>query len=93
MASYSDPFRPRHEPARSIYDAFQQEAMHRRGRSVEEWSAAEVDAVLKAANDYAKANGLPPVSRQDVERAERYARGSIDYGAKWAYAVTEKLQR
>lgn len=28
-----------------------------------------------------------------VERAERYAMGSVDYGAKWAYSVVDAMRR
>lgn len=44
-----DVFRPRMEPHRSIYDAFQDEAAKRKGRPFEEWSRAEMNAVHQAA--------------------------------------------
>jgi hypothetical protein len=88
-----DPFRPSSEPARSIYDAFQAEASKRKGRSVDKWVAAELDAVLAASVAAAQRCGLSAPSRDDVVRAELYARGSVDYGAKWAYTLTNRMVR
>ena len=83
-----DPFRPRRQPAQTIYDAFQEEARKRKdGRSFEEWSEAERMAVWKAASEYAQAHGMTVPTMEQVKSAERYAMGSIDYGAKWAYQV------
>ena len=48
-----DIFRPRFEPARLLYDAFQDEASKRKSRTVEEWISAERDRVWIAARDYA----------------------------------------
>lgn len=53
-----DIFKPRQEPARSIYQAFQLEAGKRRGRSIEEWIAAEEDAVLREGVIQAVSHGL-----------------------------------
>jgi len=88
-----DIFQPRHEPAKSIYDAFQTEAAKRQGRSVEEWQAAERDAVYREAVHQAQKLGLRVPSIDDVVSAERYASGSVDYGAKWAYGVTEVIRK
>lgn len=38
------------------------------------------------------AHGLIVPTLQQVERAERYAMGSVDYGAKWAYGVSEVMR-
>lgn len=87
----TDPFRPRHEPARTIYDAFQAEAKRRKERTVEEWVRAERDAVWRAARDYAQQHELTIPTMAQVESAERYAMGSVDYGAKWAYQVERHM--
>ena len=86
-------FRPRHQPAQAIYDAFQAEATKRRSRSVDEWVAAEHQAVWKAACDAAEHLGLPPPTMEQVTRAETCARGHVDYGAKWAYGIVESMNR
>jgi hypothetical protein len=88
----SDPFEPRHEPARSIYLAFQAEAAKRPGRSVEQWQEAEITAVYVEANRQSDMLDLRPVTRDQVERAETYARGSIDYGLTWALQVVREMQ-
>lgn len=86
-AASFDPFSPRHEPARSLYDAFQREAEQRPTRSVEEWTSAEIEAVLAESKALATKLNLREPTRTEIADAERSARGHIDYGAKWAYAV------
>lgn len=71
----ADHFKPTREPALSLYVALQDEASKRHGRTVDEWSAAEVTAVLDAARRLAPLHGLREPTRQDVEAAEVYARG------------------
>ena len=46
-----DIFRPRHQPAQMLYDAFQKEAEKRDKRDFKEWSEAEIQAVWKAARE------------------------------------------
>ena len=87
-----DIFEPRREPARSIYQAFQAEAEKRNGRSCDEWMAAEKDAVHREAAFQAQQMGMQVPSIQQVAAAERYASGSVDYGAKWAYGVVEAMR-
>ena len=87
-----DPFEPTREPARTLYKAFQTEALKRRTRSVEEWVSSERLAVHSAAKAYARTHGLREPTLEEVARAERYAMGSIDYGAKWAYQVEAAMQ-
>ncbi len=86
-----DVFRPHNDPARAIYDAFQAEASKRDERDTEEWLKKEPEAVWRAACDYAKAHGLQEPTLAQVERAERYAQGSSDYGAQWAYALVRYM--
>ena len=86
-----DPFQPRHEPARTIYDAFQDEATKRPGRK--DWVKAERERVWSVARDYAQQHGLPVPTLAEVERAEQSACGHVDYGSKWAYGVAELLRR
>lgn len=87
----SDFFRPRHEPARTLYDAFIAEAAKRKGRPLAEWLEAEPVAVWQAACTYARQHALKAPTLEDVKEAERYARGSADYGAKWAYVLARKM--
>ncbi|MHC2876249.1 hypothetical protein [Ralstonia sp. 121560039-2] len=79
------------EPARSIYDALRREASKRNERTVEEWLAAERDAVLREAIFQAQKLGLKTPSLQDVEHAERLASGHTDYASKWAIGVAEAM--
>lgn len=88
-----DPFRPRREPARSIYEAFQAEATHRRSRSVDDWIRGERDTVQSTAARLAPSFGLRPPTTDEVEIAERLARGHIDYGLKWALYVVEAMHQ
>lgn len=88
-----DPFRPRSEPARTIYDAFQAEAENRNGRPPEEWIEAERLAVLKAAQEAAPKYGLRAPTLKEVATAERYAMGSIDYGKTWAHQVVDAMRK
>lgn len=87
-----DIFQPRHEPARSIYDAFQKEATKRNGRSIEDWMHAEREAVLREATIQAARFGLRVPTMEEIVSAERYASGSIDYGSTWAYQVTNAMK-
>jgi hypothetical protein len=88
-----DIFEPRHGPARSIYLAFQKEAEKRKERSVDAWMAAERDAVFREAVHQAQRLGMRAPTMDQVIRAERYATGSADYGAKWAYCIVEAMQK
>lgn len=86
-----DVFEPRHEPAKSIYLAFQEEASKRKGRSVEQWMKEETDAVFRACEREARKLGLQAPTMEQVQSAERYAMGSVDYGAKWAYQLVRVM--
>ena len=88
-----DIFEPRHEPARSIYLAFQSEAANRKGRSTDEWLSAERDAVFREAVHQAQKLGMRVPTMDEVVRAENYASGSADYGAKWAYCLVEAMRK
>ncbi|WP_157638500.1 hypothetical protein [Burkholderia ubonensis] len=37
--------------------------------------------------------GLRAPSMDEIVSAERYAMGSIDYGAKWAYGIVEAMHK
>ena len=91
MSIEYDFFRPRQAPASVLYDAFQAEALHRKRRDVEEWIRLELEAVHRAACSYAAEHGLKPPPMEEVAVAERIARGSADYGSKWAILVAEKM--
>ncbi|RYH65009.1 MAG: hypothetical protein EON54_06100 [Alcaligenaceae bacterium] len=84
-------FRPRAAPASVLYDAFQAEALHRKSRDLDEWIRLELLAVFNAATHYAQEHGLTAPTFEDVATAERIARGSADYGSKWAHMVTQKM--
>jgi hypothetical protein len=86
-----DPFLPIHEPARTIYMAFKEEASKRKTRPGLEWIELERKAVHAAACMYARDRGLKEPTLEDVESAERYACGSVDYGAKWAHALARTM--
>lgn len=86
-----DPFRPHRQPAQAIYDAFQLEATHRRQRKLDEWIRLEREAVFAAAGKYAEEHSLVKPTMLEIESAERYARGSVDYGSKWAHGVASLL--
>lgn len=87
-----DVFQPRTEPAKSIYEAFQTEAAIRGGRSTEEWQLAERNAVHREATLQAQKLGLVAPTMAEVERAERHALGSIDYGSKWASSLASGMR-
>ena len=91
MSIEYDFFRPRQAPASALYDALRAEALHRKGRDVEEWIRLELEAVHRAACSYAADHGLKPPPMEEVAVAERIARGSADYGSKWAILVAEKM--
>ncbi len=86
-----DLIRPHTEPARTLYDALQKEALKRSGRSVAHWHHAERKAVWSAARDYAQRHGLRVPTLAEVGRAESLACGHVDYGAKWAYGVARTM--
>lgn len=88
----SDTFRPRHEPARTIYDALQSEAAKREGRTVKQWQRMEVMAVWQAAHDYAHQYSMRIPTMDDIERADRQACGHIDYAAKLAYGIAAAMR-
>lgn len=84
---------PRSEPALSLYLALQSEAAHRKGREIEQWNRAELQPVHAAALAVFPQYGLRPPTRRKVESAQVYACGSIDCGAKWAYALIDTVRR
>lgn len=88
-----DIFQPRHEPARSIYEAFRKESEKRRGREPEVWIAAEREAVLQEAVRQAEKLGLRAPTEQEVMQAEVSACGHVDYGSKWALRVAEAMRQ
>lgn len=49
-----DIFEPRGEPAKSIYQVFQTEAVRRKGRPLDEWIQAGRDAVFRECVNQAK---------------------------------------
>lgn len=86
-----DAFEPRNEPAKSIYLAFQVEAAKRHGRALEEWTEAERTAVHQECRRQAECRGLKVPTIEEVTATERYARGSIDYGATWVYQLVRTM--
>ena len=88
-----DIFRPRTNPARSIYDAFQKEADKRGGRTISEMITLEREAVFEAAKEQAAILNLKSPTMADVVNAETNASGHTDYAAKWAYGVAETMKK
>lgn len=88
-----DHFRPRTQPAQAIYDAFSEESKKRDGRNFDESHEAEKKAVHIAAVKMAKELNLREPTLEDINHAERYASGHTDYGACWAYKVTDIMSR
>lgn len=95
MTVHIDVFRPRMQPHRSIYDAFQDEALKRLGRSFEEWVLAEKAAVYQAALRASADAGfrLQAPTMEMVESAEISARGSVDYGLTWVCHLLRSMQK
>lgn len=87
-----DIFRPRNEPARTIYDAFQKAAAVRSDVPIETWVMRERLTVWTAARDYAQQHGMRVPTIEEVQDAENVAMGHVDYGSKWAYGVTEAMR-
>lgn len=84
-------FRPTHEPARQLYDAFQIEAKLRKGREVGIWIEKERVAVWTAARNYAQQQGRMVPTLEQIRAKEQLALGHTDCGAKWAHGVAELL--
>lgn len=82
-----DPFRPYGEISAQIYDCIRAEARLRKSRPGLTWIQAELDAVYKHASALFPAYGILPPTREQVVKAEIYARGSADYSSKWAISL------
>lgn len=74
---------------KAITAALNREAGKRRGRSFEQWSAAEAQAVWAATRDFAQQHGLRVPTLAEIVRVERQACGHIDYASKWALCAIE----
>lgn len=90
----NDPFRPKNDPARAIYDCFQVEAAKRGDKLEYEWRGNERVVVFVAATTWChkhpdKVARFPTMEM--VKRAEEYAMGHADYGAKWAYHLADQM--
>lgn len=85
-----DIFRPRSEPARTIYDVWVKTAKHR--ELDKNWIQSERLSVLLAAQAYATKYNLPVPTIEDIERAEIYAVGSATFGADWARKVADIME-
>ncbi|WP_063801029.1 hypothetical protein, partial [Burkholderia ubonensis] len=57
------------------------------------FAASERDAVFHESLRQAQKFGLRAPSMDEIVSAERYAMGSIDYGAKWAYGIVEAMHK
>lgn len=75
----------------ALHAALTAEAALRRGRSFEEWSMAEAQAVWNAARDFAQQHDLRVPLLAEVVRVERQACGHCDYGSKWALYVVQLM--
>jgi hypothetical protein len=85
-----DLFSPHTEPAKTIYNVFQKEAKNRNGH-LEKWILKERIAVWNAAIDYSFQNRLYVPTIEDVEKTEKEALGSADYGSKWAIKLANLI--
>lgn len=65
------------------------EAQRRGDREVDEWVAAERQAMLRVVNEARAASGKGPVTLADVQRVEQYALGHVDYARKFALYCAE----
>jgi len=85
-----DLFRPRTEPARTIYDAFQLESLKRKeSNDPKIWIENERQVVFSVAKKYAETHNLVTPTIDQVTLAKRSAQGHIDYAAKWAYGIVD----
>jgi hypothetical protein len=84
-------FRPRNDPARSIYDALSLQMKKRDGGKM--FIQGERFTVWSAARDYAQQHGLRVPTLAEVEKKEALALGHCDYAAKWAYGVADLLRQ
>lgn len=89
----TDVFRPHREPARTVYDAFQNEAKKRPLQTSDGWIEAERQVVYQTMCSEAPKFGLPIPTMEEVRQAETYATGHIDYGSKWVYRLLEIMSR
>jgi hypothetical protein len=89
----SDVFRPRRNPARDIYDAFQEEAIKRKNRHHSLWTDRELHAVWVAARDHAQKHGLRVPFYEEIEVIDQAASGHVDYAAKLACNVARLLEK
>lgn len=88
-----DVFRPYSEPARSLYDALSSCITARSELRASGRERAQFLTMTEAAREYAIEHGLHVPCPEQVEAAERLARGHADYAAKWAYGVAEAMMR
>jgi len=86
-----DPFRPRNQPAQLIYDGILNEATKRKGVDPDIWIIKERESVWRIARDYSQQNGLPVLTIDEIKHVESSALGHVDYAAKWAYGVSNRL--
>ena len=86
-----DHFRPRNEPARTIYDAIMKAGEAWSDDSPDGWEKTIQLAVWTAARDYAQQTGLRVLTMEEIREAEWTALGHVDYSAKFAYRVRDLL--
>lgn len=77
-----DFFRPPIEPARTIYDAI---------RSAQAMGIDRITAAKCAAWDYVKIHGGRTPTEEEIQSAERGARGHTDYTAQFARTVAFEM--
>lgn len=82
----------RQRVAGAVTDALRAEAHHRDERTVDEWIAAEREAVATAANQHAAAYGYPAtMTVERVAHLEVTCVGHVDYADKLGMLVAEDL--
>ena len=88
MSGTRDIFRPKSEPARTLYDVFQTEAKLRK----DGWQEREELAVYLVACSCAETLDMRAPTLQEVKDAASYASGHVDFAAKWVYRIVEKMK-
>lgn len=86
-----DIFRPEHQPAKRIYDVLKKETKHREKRKGFTWIEREIKAVHKAACAYARENGIPEPTIEQIEKEAEIASKCYHYESKWVYGVAQLL--
>ena len=89
----NDMFEPNTEPAKTIYNVFKEASKNRKDKDFKIWILEERMAVYNASVKWAKENNLNIPTFKDIEKAENEALGYCDYGSKWAYGISDIINK